>query len=191
MLRKGTFLFFVCLASGLFARPIPAVNIGAEISNFKLQDESGNTHTLRSYSGRIVVLVFWSYKCPSAIRYTHRLDVLQNKYDKSRVVVLGVSTGNSETAAAIRANKANLKVIFPVILDQDGSLATMLGATHIPSVFIIDGDARLQYRGAIDNDKQIGDRNRRAYAEDAIDALLSGRPVTVHEIEAKGCMIRP
>ncbi len=191
MLRRETFLLFICLAFGLFVRPIPAADIGAKIGNFKLPDESGNTHTLNSYSGKIVVLVFWSYKCPSAIRYTNRLDVLQDEYDKSRVVVLGVSTGTSETAAAIRANKDNLNINFPVILDQDGSLATMLGATHIPSVFIIDGDARLQYRGAIDNDKRIGDKNRRAYAEDAIDALLSARPVEIHEIEAKGCIIRP
>ena len=191
MLRRGIFLLFICLASGLLARPIPAVDIGAKIGNFKLTDESGNTHTLNSYSGKIVVFVFWSYKCPSAIRYTNRLDVLQDEYDKSRVVILGVSTGNSETATAIQANKVNLNINFPVILDQDGSLATMLGATHIPSVFIIDGDARLQYRGAIDNDKRIGDKNRRAYAEDAIDDLLSSRPVAVHEIEAKGCIIRP
>lgn len=191
MPRSGIFLLSVCLALGIFVQPIPAVDIGARIADFRLSDESGNTHTRSSHSGKIVVFIFWSYKCPSAIRYTHRLDVLQNKYDKNRVVVVGVSTGNSETASAIQANKANLKVNFPVLLDRDGSLATMLGATHIPSVFIIDENSRLRYRGAIDNDKRIGDGKRKAYAEDAIDALLSARPIEVREIEAKGCMIRP
>ena len=176
---------------GLFVPKAPAADIGAQIGSFRLSDESGNTHTLNSYSGRILVIVFWSYKCPSAIRYTNRLDILQSKYDSRRVAVVGVSTGSSETAAAIRANKANLKVNFPILLDRDGRLATMLGATHIPSVFVIDGNSRLQYRGAIDNDKRIGDRKRKAYAEDAVDAILSARPVPVREIEAKGCIIRP
>jgi hypothetical protein len=78
-----------------------------------------------------------------------------------------------------------------VLLDRNGTLANMLGATHIPSVFIIDGKARLRYRGAVDNDKQIGDKKRKAYAEEAIEALLSGRPVPVPESEPRGCMIRP
>lgn len=191
MTRIGIFLIYVGLAVGLFVQTIPAADIGAQVGDFRLKDEAGNTHTLISYSGKIVVFVFWSFRCPSAIRYADRLDILQNKYDKSRVVVVGVSTGTSETIAAIKANKANLRVNIPILLDRDGSLAAMLGATYIPSVFIIDGNARLQYRGAIDNDKQIGDRKRRAFAEDAIDAVLSGTAIAVRETEAKGCMIRP
>lgn len=191
MLRSGISILWICLAIGLFAQTVPSVDIGAEIGDFRLPDEIGNMHTLRSYRGKIVVFVSWSYKCPSCIRYTHRLDILHGKYDKSRVAVIGISAGDMEDAAAIRANKANLGIHFPVLLDRDGRLAAMLGVTHIPSVFIIDENARLRYRGAIDNDKQIGDRKREAYAEDAIEALLSSRPVAVQEIEAKGCMIRP
>jgi peroxiredoxin len=191
MLRSGISILCICLAVGLFAQAAPPVDIGAEIGDFQLPDESGNMHTLGSYRGKIVVFVSWSYKCPSCIRYTNRLDILHGKYDENRVVVLGISTGDMGDAAAIRANKANLGIHFPVLLDRDGRLAAMLGATHIPSVFIIDENARLRYRGAIDNDKQIGDRRREAYAEDAIEALLSSRTVAVKEIEAKGCMIRP
>jgi peroxiredoxin len=191
MMRLGIFFLLFCLTVGLFAQPVTAVDIGAEIGDFQLSDESGNIHTLRSFSGKIVAFVVWSYKCPSAIRYTDRLYVLQKKYDKNEVVLVGVAPGSSETAAAIRANKANLNIDFPILLDRDGSLTGMLGATHIPSVFIIDGNARLQYRGAIDNDKRIGDDKRRAYAEDAIEAIMTGRPVKAREIEARGCLIRP
>ncbi|MBN2241230.1 MAG: redoxin domain-containing protein [Acidobacteria bacterium] len=191
MMRSGVVLLFFCLAVGMFAPPVPAVDIGAEIGDFRLSDESGNPHTLRSFSGKIVVIVFWAYKCPSAIRYTDRLDVLQRKYDRNKVVFVGVSAGSGETAAAIKANKDNLKIDFPILIDREGRLAGTLGATHIPSVFIIDGKARLQYRGAIDNDRRIGDGKRRAHAEDAIDALLAGRPVQVRETEARGCLIRP
>ncbi len=189
--HSGISILWICLALGLFAQTTPAVDIGAEIGNFRLMDEAGKTHTLRTYSGRIVIFVFWSYKCPSALRYTNRIDVLQSKYDKSRIAVVGVSTGDNENAAGIRANKDNLGIDFPVLLDPGGTLAAILDATHIPSVFIIDEKSRLRYRGAIDNDKKIGDGKRIPYAENAVEALLSGRSVAVQEIEAKGCIIQP
>lgn len=192
MIRRGILLLILILGvSGLPAQTFPSVDIGAQIDDFQLPDESGNIHTLRSYAGKIVVIVTWSYKCPSSIRYTNRLDVLQRKYDKSRVAVIGLSAGDNENAAAIRANMANLGIHFPVLLDRDGRVADMLGATHIPGVFIIDEKSRLRYRGAIDNDRNIGDPKRAAYAEDAVEALVSGRSVAVQETEAKGCMIRP
>ncbi len=180
----------ILLSLGLFAQAIPAVDIGASIENFRLLDEAGKTHTLRTYSGRIVIFIFWSYKCPSALRYTNRIEVLQSKYDESRVAIVGVSTGDSEDAAGIRANKDNLGIDFPVLLDPEGTLAAILDATHIPSVFIIDEASRLHYRGAIDNDKKIGDEKRIPYAENAVEALLSGRSVAVQETEAKGCIIQ-
>lgn len=191
MLRSGLTILWICLAIGLHAQTVESVNIGAKIDNFRLSDDSGNRHTLKTYAGKITVFVFWSYKCPSSIRYTDRLDVLQRKYDNSRVAVVGIFAGGNEDTTAILANKSNLGIHFPMLLDPQGQLISMFGATHIPSVFIVDENARLRYRGAIDNDKQIGERKRTAYAEDAIEALLSGSSPAVPETEAKGCIIRP
>ena len=191
MLRCGISILWICLAAGLYAQTVSYVNIGERIDNFRLLDDSDTRHTLNTYSGKITVFVSWSYKCPSSIRYTERLDALHRKYDKSRVAVVGIFMGDEENAAAIRANKSNLGIHFPILLDSDGQLTSMFGATHIPSVFIVDENARLRYRGAIDNDKQAGDKKRVAYAEDAVEALLSGRSPAVQETEAKGCIIRP
>ena len=190
MLRTGISLLLVYVALGLSTQSIHAAGIGSKIENFPLMDESGTTHNLRSYSGRVVVVVFWSYRCATSSRYSQRIDSLQNKYGKDRVLIFGVTAGPDETAESIRTNKNNLKVTFPVLLDTEGQLASTLNATHTPSVFILDGSGVLRYQGALDNNKILGDPKRMAYAEDAIDAILSNRPVAIPETESFGCSIR-
>jgi len=190
MLKNKISILLVYVFFGISVQPIHAGVIGSKVSDFRLSDASGKNHSLHAYSGKVVVLVFWSYKCATSSRYSSQIEHMQNKYDRNRVVVLGVSAGPDETAENILKNKTNLGVTFPVLLDTEGRVAASLEATHSPSVFIIDGTGRLRYQGALDNNKKMGDESRRAYAEDAIDAILTGRDVEITEIEAFGCSIR-
>lgn len=166
------------------------MEIGSKVGNFQLTDVSGKTQSLQSYSGRVVVLVFWSFKCPVSLAYDGRVEALQNKYGNRGIAVLFIASNANETAPEIRANASNLNLRIPVLLDSDGDLAEKLGATHTPSVFILDGSGVLRYRGALDNNKRIGDSERASYADDALDAILEGRSVSNPETKPFGCGIR-
>jgi peroxiredoxin len=167
-----------------------AADLGSQIGNFQLPDVSGTTRSLQAYSGKIVVFVFWSFKCPVSLAYSERMQELQDKYADKGVVTFGIASAANESPAEIRANLNNLHLTVPVLMDSEGSLAEKLGATHTPSVFILDGDAILRYKGALDNNKNAGERGKVAYAEDAIDALLARRPVLVPETKPFGCGLR-
>jgi peroxiredoxin len=190
MLRYIFFSLWSLAAFGICAQPIQVAEIGSKVENFQLSDVSGTNRSLQSYSGKVVVLVFWSFKCPVSLAYNDRIEALQSNYAKKGVIVLGVASDPNETPAEIRANLSNLNITVPILLDTGGELAERLGATHTPSVFIIDGKSTLRYRGSIDNNKKIGDRGRTAFAEDAIDAIMEGRIISVSETKAFGCSIR-
>jgi peroxiredoxin len=189
MRRIAIFFLWICITS-LSIQSILAAGIGSKIENFKLPDVAGTIHSLNSYSGKIVVLVFWSFKCPVSLLYDERLNGLKDKYKNSGVVVLGVDSAANETAEEIRANIDNLKITTPMLSDLEGNLAEKFGATQTPGVFVIDGNAILRYRGALDNNRKAGEKGRIAYAEDAIDALLAGRDVSTSETKSFGCSIR-
>ncbi len=158
---------------------------------FRLTDDDGKTHTLDEFAGRIVVLEFWSFKCPPSAAYDERMIALDNKYRSRGIIVVAVDSNKNEPVDEVRLNRANRNLPFPILMDQDGSLAQSLGVTHTPSVVILDGSGTLRYRGAIDNNKHAGERGRIAYAEDALDALLSGQPVPQAETKLSGgCSIR-
>jgi peroxiredoxin len=176
--------------TGLYAQPTQTAGIGSTVGSFQLPDASGTSRSLQSYSGKVVVFVFWSFKCPVALAYNERIETLRNQYAGRGVEVFGVSSGSKETSSEIRANLANLNMSMPVLLDSEGRLAEQLGATHTPAVFILDRGGVLRYRGALDNNKRVGDNGRIAYAEDALDAILAGRAVAVPETRPFGCVIR-
>jgi peroxiredoxin len=180
---------WVCMAL-LSIQSVCSADIGSKVDNFQLPDTAGTIHSLRSYSGKIVVLVFWSFKCPVSLYYNERLNGLKDKYKNSEVVVLGVDSAANESPAEILANRDNLKIAIPILLDLEGNLAEKIGATQTPSVFVIDGNMILRYRGALDNNRKADEKGRIAYVEDALDALIAGRTVPVSETRLFGCSIR-
>lgn len=169
---------------------LAGAQIGETITGFRLTDARGTVHTLEEYAGKIVVLEFWSFKCPVSLAYDERVAALQAKYRNRGVVVLAVASNKNESPVEVRRNAENLNLPFPVLLDPDGALAERLHATHTPSVAILDGSGTLRYRGAIDNNKRIDERGRIPYAEEALDALLAGQPLPQTETNAFGCTIK-
>jgi peroxiredoxin len=179
-------LYFACAWTVL--HPLAASG-GRKIPDFQVEDTKGQAHTLKSYAGQILVLVFWSYKCPVVLAENDRLVALRAKYAGKGITVLGVDSNSNETTEEISRNAANLKVNFPVLIDSDKVLASNLGATHTPSVFVIDRNGEVRYQGAFDNNKKEGSKDREPYLENAIDALLAGRSVRLAETKVFGCII--
>jgi peroxiredoxin len=164
--------------------------LGSKMKDLSLPDTSGKEHTLAAYAGKIVVLEFWSFKCPVSLAYNERIAALQSKYGSRGVVVLAVASNKNESPAEIARNAANLNLPFPVLLDSDGLIAARLRATHTPSLFIVDREGILRYRGAIDNNRRPGEAGRKAFAEQALDALVADRPVPQSQTKEFGCRIR-
>ena len=164
--------------------------IGERVAGFRLPDSEGRNHSLDEYAGKILVLEFWSFKCPVSLAYDSRYAALQSRYRSRGVSFLAVASNRNESPEEVRRNAQNLKLPFPVLLDQEGLLADRLGATHAPGIVILDGSGILRYRGAIDNNRQVGERSRIAYVEQALDAILAGLPVPLAETQPFGCSIR-
>ncbi len=189
-MRLFIVLFSILVIVELPTLATQAIEVGSKIGDFQLTQVLGGDLSLQSHLGKVVVLIFWSFKCPVSLAYADRMEGLQKKYREQGVVVYAVCSGAGETPAEIRANLTNLGISIPVLLDSEGRLAEKLGATHTPAVYILDGNGVLRYRGAIDNNKKPGESGRVAYADDAIDSILKGRRVVTPETKPFGCAIK-
>jgi peroxiredoxin len=191
IVRQCSIVVFMAATLMIFcAGPVAGAEIGAKIAGFQLRDVSGATRSLKSYSGKIVVFIFWSFKCPVSLAYNERVEKLQKKYADRDVALIGVASGANDNSDELQANAANLKITFPILLDSEGILAENLGATHAPEVVIIDKESVLRYRGALDNNKKPVESGRIAYAEEAIDTILGGSALHAPEIRPFGCSIK-
>ncbi len=185
----------MCIAISLAFILLPAfagaqtAEVGSRIANFTLRDTSGNEYALSQLRGRFAMIVFWAFKCPVSLSYDDRLTDLLQRFGSRGVLVVAVDSNSNEAPEEIRRNVSNLGLSFPVLLDTDGALAGKLGASHAPSVFILDRDGVLRYRGAFDNNKSANASGRIAYAEEALEALLKGQQVPIPETRVFGCPI--
>ncbi len=168
----------------------PASVVGTKLENFRLADSSGKMHSLSQYRDKIVVLFFWSFKCPVTLGYVKRMRELEAAYRSKGVAILGVDSNSDDTPEAIQRNAESLDLSYPILIDSDGTLADRLGATHTPSVYILDRNFVVRYEGMIDNGKKPGEKDREAYAEQALDAILAGKEVPVAVTKGAGCSIR-
>jgi peroxiredoxin len=188
--KVHTLLFAPLILSLLLAPLFATTQIGAKAPGFRLQDARGEFHALDDYGGKIVVLEFWSFKCAVSLAYVDRMEALTAAYRDRGVVFLAVDSNENESPLEVRRNAENLHVSIPVLMDQDARLADSLGATHTPSLVILDRSGIIRYRGAIDNNKRTNESGRIPYAEETIEAMLTGKEIPQAETRVFGCSIR-
>ena len=91
------------------------------------------------------------------------------------------------------ARAKNKNYDFPYLLDDTQRVAKAFGATNTPHVFVLrhEGSAFVvAYIGAIDNNPRNAAAADQKYVENAVNALLDGRPVPKDKTKAVGCGIK-
>lgn len=165
----------------------PLIAIGEQAPNFRLPDLEGDFHSLEDWRGKIVVVEFWSAECP----WVERADrVLLSGLERwgEGVVFLPVAANAHEPQELI-AETAAQRGLPRVLLDREQQAVTAFQAQTTPHLFIIDGEGRLRYRGAVDDVTFRRRTPTRFYAGEAVEALLQGREPDPVETAAYGCVI--
>lgn len=189
-------------ASKQGAAPKKTYQLGQVLDpQIKLVDLEDRVVSLGSFRGKVVVLDFWSIRCPISIRYEERLKKLHADLAGKDVVILAVNPNNRELdrkakdpAHKIKAYIKKAKVPYRVLVDPNHRLADALQANTTPHAFVLDRELRLVYEGGIDSDRQWYASNRGEQPEpwlrQAIDATLAGRLVENQSTKEWGCGIK-
>ena len=108
---------------------------------FALADPSGETVRLEDHKGSRFILAFWASWDPVSEAAVSELNSL---FDAG-VPVIGVNL--MEDRAKVLAAIRRYSIRFPVALDPDGSVGRLYWVHRTPSIFVIDTDGRISYRG--------------------------------------------
>lgn len=139
------------------------------------------------------VLVFTAVDCPISDRYAPEVRRLAARYADRGVRFHVVYANAGERPVAARAHAAAFAYGLPVVLDAAGALADRAAATVTPEAAVFDGRGRLVYHGRIDDRYVDFGVDRLAPTthelDDALAAVLAGRPVTTPAVPAVGCAI--
>jgi hypothetical protein len=145
-------------------------------------------------SGRAHVRIFVTSDCPISNYYAPEIQRVCADYRSRGLSCSLVYEDVAFSEAQMRAHLAAYGYAdIPGSIDHDRSVAGRAGATITPQAVLLDADGRVRYRGRIDNRYEAFGRPRRVVTErnlrDAIDAVLTGKPVPRPETPALGCHI--
>jgi Redoxin len=146
-----------------------------------------------STQARAQVLLFVRTDCPITNRYAPELQRVAREFASSGVRFWLVYADRDEAAAHIREHVAEYHFPGEPVRDPQHELVRRAHATVAPEAAVFDGAGRLIYHGRID-DRYVDIGKARAEArvhdlENAIAAVLAGKPVAQAATHAVGCSL--
>ena len=181
------------------ARPGPAradghrLAIGQVAPAIEFKDIRSLVRSLDDFGTKAAyVIVATSTTCPIAAKSLPALDAIERRYRAKGVQFLALNVGPDDSIADAAAQGVESGAEMPFVKDFGGEAARALGLVRTPEVAVLDAGRRLAYRGRIDDRNRLGgsrDAATHHELEDALDAVLAGKPVPTPETPVDGCKI--
>ena len=159
-------------------RSIAASCSGSRISRSKTSKSGAPTRSTVIRAGRRSCSSSWATIARSATSTCPGLIELDRQYRKKGVVFLGINSNAHETEQDVAQFVADRGIDFPVLKDPENLVADSALVERTCEVIVLDGFARIRYRGAIDDQYQQGkgkDAPDHTYLRDALTALLTNQ----------------
>lgn len=173
--------------------------IGDIATDFSLKNIDNKKVSLKDFKdAKGYIVIFTCNHCPYAQAYEDRIVALDKKYKKLGYPVVAINPNNpekqKEDSFELMKVKAKEKgFTFPYLFDEGQKIYPQYGATKTPHVYVLQKTAKgnvVKYIGAIDDNYGDEKAVKTKYAENAVDALLKNKEVSVKETKAIGCSIK-
>jgi peroxiredoxin len=193
----STFLAMVVLSACSSAAAKP----GQPAPDFTLTDSSGKQHKLSEYRGKLVVLEWLNYDCPYVRKHydTKNMQSLQQKYTGEGVVWLAVVSsaagkqGHFSNEEHQRLKQEKGSHASAVLIDADGKVGKLYGASNTPQMVVVTKDGVLAYNGAIDDKptaRKEDVQGANNYLVAALEEVKAGKAVTRASTQPYGCSVK-
>jgi peroxiredoxin len=114
--------------------------IGKKAPDFSMHDIRGNIRTPKSFSGKNLILVFWSPTCPHCRRELPRLQQFyQSERGQLGFEILAVASASStDEQTEGKAFIAQAGIRFPVIIELGNNTSSLYKVRAVPAAYVIN-----------------------------------------------------
>ena len=147
-------------------------------------------------AGAAGVLLFVATDCPVSNSYAPEIQRICAAYAARGVSCSLIYEQPGIRPGAVRQHLEEYRYReISAAIDDAGKVAAAVQASVTPQAVVVDHGGVVRYRGRIDNLYAALGKPRQVVTShdlrDALDAIVSGRPVARPETEALGCFIAP
>lgn len=147
-LRRKIICFMAVLAALLHlfgceetSRRNGSLQVGDKAPDFTVTDRTGGKINLQEWTGKTVILRFWSTDCVYCRADTPIFNEYFHKYRDKGLRVIYFNTGASPEEIAQFVS--DLAIPFPVVMDEDGAVAALYRVKIVPQTIIIGPDQKI------------------------------------------------
>ena len=198
-MKKLLFSMAFALMISFISRAAGPYSAGDIASDFSLKNVKGEMISLSQFANaKGFIVVFSCNTCPVAKKYEQRIMDLDKKFSGKGYPVIAinsndkvVSPGDSYDEMQKLAKSKGYS--FQYLYDESQEIAKRYGATNTPHVYLlskVEGNLKVEYVGAIDNNADDPVKADKKYVEDAVNALLKNQQIAVQSTKAIGCTIK-
>ncbi len=199
---KKLVLFAASVMVGLTAFTLDQTQgykVGDKAIDFKLKNIDEKFVSLADYpNAKGYIVVFTCNHCPFAVKYEDRVNELNKKYASKGYPVVAINPNDpsqhpEDDFANMQKRALDKGFTFPYLNDDTQTIAKTYGAIKTPHVYVLQkekSDLVVKYIGAIDDNTDDAAAVKEKYVEQAVDALLAGKPVKTTSTKAIGCGIK-
>lgn len=136
----GTF-FLVALALA----PTPVSALGEAAPDFTLRDMNGQSVSLASLKGKVVLMSFWATWCLPCQKEMPELEKLYKELGPQGFVVLSISADDARSSSQVKPLIMKNGYTFPVLLDKETAVVSQYNPTKtLPYSVLVDRAGRIQ-----------------------------------------------
>lgn len=147
----------------------------------------GQTIEIHAQNTKAIVVTFLSSKCPCSNSNSEVLVKLASKYPQYSFV--GIHSNADEDRASAKKYFESKQFNFPVIYDEDSTLAKRFGALKTPHVFIVSSEGKIIYNGSVTS-STTAHLAKEIYLDIALSEISAGKMPSTPKKKTLGCYIK-
>ena len=201
MKRILSMIALVAMTGGLATAQqsnITSLAIGSTMpkGDVKMEAVSGgevNLNMIKTSQGTLVM--FSCNTCPYVVKAQDRTIEMIRYAVASGIGMIIINSNeaqrdNDDSRKAMKeyANTQGYKV--PYVIDKNSVLADAFGATRTPEVFLFDGNGKLVYKGAMEDNPSNPSESKEIFLKAAINNMVAGKPINPASTKSIGCSIK-
>jgi thiol-disulfide isomerase/thioredoxin len=129
-------------ALGFHLNPVPP----HQATDFTLQDMDENSHSLRDYRGKVVLLNFWATWCPPCRHEMPSMETLYRRYEDQGFAVLAINDWEDADRVFVYTGQLSVSPTFPILFDKKGEVADNYMVKGLPTTVLLNKKGQVVYR---------------------------------------------
>lgn len=120
------------------AGPGAGFKTGEKVPEYHANSLEGQPFRLPDDRGRVLLVNIWATWCGPCRYEVPELKLLQQRYGDRNFDVIGVSVDVEGALDQVREFVREQQINYPIVLDPEGTIATLMNTTVLPTTALID-----------------------------------------------------